>query len=241
MIDLDRWAETSLDPTSLPAADRQAAARLQDPVASLRLLARRSATRAVLAGGLGGDPATLVIERRCPTCGSDQHGRPSLGPGDPGYRADPPDRIHPEFSVSSSDGTAVVAVSTRPVGVDLEVERPTVAPLPVALTPNERLRVGALGPDQAGPAFLRLWTAKEAVLKASGRSLADDPATVEVGGLLDHDVAVVVDGTGTWTVRHLALEDPAGQRVILAVADGGGGGGPLSWRWLSPEGAPPSG
>jgi len=117
----------------------------------------------------------LSIKRACPTCGSAKHGRPSV--------VDAP----VEFSVSSSDGLAVVA---------------------------------ALAPGRQGPGFLRLWTAKEAVLKASGRSLADDPATIEVADLLEGDAAEVVDGVRTIE----AHEDVRRQHTTQSVGHSGGQG-----------------
>jgi phosphopantetheinyl transferase len=121
-------------------------------------------------------------------------------------------------------------VSEGPVGVDLEIAHGHGAPQTAALTVRERAGVAALAPGRQGPGSLRLWTAKEAVLKASGRSLADDPSTIEVVDLLDGDVAEVVDGKRTWTVRHVAFDPPANSQALLAVADLGGG--EAVWRSL---------
>ena len=125
-----------------------------------------------------------------------------------------------EFSVSSSDGLAVVAVSEGPVGVDLEIAHGHGAPQPAALTVREQAGVAALAPGRRGVGFLRLWTAKEAVLKASGRSLADDPATIEVADLLEGDAAEVVDGVRTIE----AHEDVRRQHTTQSVGHSGGQG-----------------
>ena len=218
-VDLDRWAATGPDASTVTERDRSQAGRIRSAGGGARLLARRSATRTVLAEVLGVDAGDLGIERACPTCGSIEHGRPSVV------------GASVAFSVSSSDGLAVVAVAEGPVGVDLEVAHGHSPPQPAALTVRERAGVAALAPGRQEVGFLRLWTAKEAVLKASGRSLADDPATIEVVGLLDGDVVEVVDGRRTWTVRHLAFDAPTSDPAVLAVANIGGG--QVVWRSLT--------
>jgi 4'-phosphopantetheinyl transferase len=236
-VDLDRWSDLHPEFSSVTAQDRAQADRLRSPGGRRRLLARRSATRAVLAHVLGTLPSEVGIERNCPSCGSHDHGRPSVQ-GAP-----------VEFSVSASGGLAVVAVSTGPVGVDLEVQRTTGRDSPVtpwgALTATERNRLEALGTDGRTLGLLRLWTAKEALLKASGRSLADNPSTIEMSDLIEGDTVVVVDATGTWTVRQITI-DPAvdtrsgrpdgsveEEKAVVSVADVGGGR--LTWRTLTPE------
>lgn len=209
VIDLDQWAASSLDPTLLTERDREQARRLRSPGGGGRLLARRSATRAVLGRSLGAEPAGLAISRRCPTCGADDHGAPFLE-GRP-----------EQFSVSSCGGVAVVAVSGSAVGVDVEtVSTERTAPLPrAAMVNGEQRALDALPEEDHGPAFLRLWTIKEAALKAGGRSLADDPATIDATQLLTADAGVVDDGSHRWHVRLLDVDHPVGGPVILALAD----------------------
>lgn len=240
-VDLDRWADLHPEFPSATVRDRSQADRIRTLGGGRRLLARRSATRAVLAQVLGIPPSEVGMDRICPTCGSHSHGRPSV-PGAP-----------VEFSVSACGGLGVVAVSTGPVGIDLEVHWTTGRDAPVipraALTASEQDRLRALAPDDRTIGLLRVWTAKEALLKVSGRSVADDPSTIEMGDLIDGDTVVTVDAKGTWTVRRTAV-DPvtAGRTVrpdgsaeegeaVVAVADVGGG--TLTWRTLTPEAARP--
>ena len=209
-VDLDRWAGPGgerLAADTLTDDDRVQAARLDGGPASIRLLARRSATRAVLAATLGTDPDRLAIERWCGHCGSAGHGRPVLI-GRP-----------VDFSVSSSHGLAVVAVSDASVGTDVEILREDSVVVDRALTDGERLRLAELPPGDRVRGFLRLWTAKEAVLKVVGRGIGGDPAVVDVFGLVSDNAVRTVDDGRSWAVRQEPAEPFEGQPVLLAVAD----------------------
>jgi 4'-phosphopantetheinyl transferase len=205
-VDLDRWNGTRLDPRALSERDLAQAERLRDPQKVRRLLARRSVTRAVVASALGIEPRAVEIERTCPTCGSTEHGRPYV----PGSNI--------LFSVSSSGELAVVAVSVHPVGVDIELAEGDIAPQPKSLAPDEGRALAELPPDRRSDGFLRLWTAKEAVLKAGNRSLSDDPATIDVVAVLSSDSTPVSDNGQIWHVRHLPIRLDGGRHAIVAVA-----------------------
>ena len=207
MVDLDRWWDRGLDPAMLDEGDRAQAGRIRDPGLRSRLMARRAITRRLLADFLDADPFTVTIERTCPTCHATDHGRPFVTGGEI------------EFSVSSCRGTAVVAISRQPVGVDIEVVRPEIEPLVFALSDEERQGVLALAPDRQGMAFLRLWTAKEAVLKAAGRSVGDNLVAVSVPGLLSDDRTSTIDHGRTWHVRQLSNDRHFGEPVVVALAD----------------------
>jgi 4'-phosphopantetheinyl transferase len=207
IVDLDQWAAVGLDARTLDADDQVEARRLRDVDARSRLLARRSATRWILADGLGVDPAAVTIERVCPTCGGHSHGRPSVS----GSAV--------EFSVSSSRAVAAIAVSKEPVGVDIEVARADLEPLDFALSDSEGRDLRALAADQQGAAFLRLWTGKEAVLKAGGGSVADGLAAVDVSGLLTADRTVTTAHHAQWQVRHLSIDPVSGTTAVVALAD----------------------
>ena len=140
-------------PRGTAAADR---ARLVDAVAEL----------------LAVDPAEVTVLRRCDHCGGDDHGRPVVtGPA------------HPLVWASLSragDLIAVVATTVGPVGIDIEsLERVAAAGFDdVAFSATERESLRSL-PDPT-PGRARLWTAKEAVLKARGTGLRVDPREVDV-------------------------------------------------------------
>ncbi len=127
------------------------------------------------------------------------------------------------FTVSSSGAVAAVAVSESPVGVDIEIARDDVDPLRAALTGDEQRRITALPADQRGSGFFRLWTAKEAVIKAGGGNLGHDPATIDVSGILAADEVLAGDGDRQWHVRQLTAERRSEGPVVLALADASGG------------------
>jgi 4'-phosphopantetheinyl transferase len=209
-VDLDQWSARGVDPASVGAEDRSQAERVRSAVAGSRLLARRSVTRTVLAGMLGVDVGELVMARLCPTCGSTEHGRPSI-PGDP-----------VSFSVSASQGLAVVVASSDAVGVDVEIVPATGMAIPVGLSDGERARVEALPLGDRPLAIARLWTAKEAVLKAGGRTLADDPGTVDAAVMLDTDAGSISDADRIWRVRRLYVSHSSGTTGLATVADRSG-------------------
>ncbi|MHC5795675.1 4'-phosphopantetheinyl transferase family protein [Lacisediminihabitans sp. FW035] len=128
----------------------------------------RGFLHAAVAGVLLPDAAIPVIGQRCVDCGGD-HGQPLIGDGDAVWA-----------SLTRAGGVVAVAVSTAgPVGIDLAD--------PAAVT---RAPLDAFGADEvtlirdsADPArtTTRLWTAKEAILKADGRGLRCDPRDLRLG------------------------------------------------------------
>ncbi|MCB5165492.1 4'-phosphopantetheinyl transferase superfamily protein [Streptomyces bambusae] len=131
-----------------------------------RFLAAWVLARIVLGERLDRDPAALEFDRTCRHCGDRSHGKPVVGTAGAGL----------DFSVSHTGGLAVVAVSDRPVGVDVEDTTAGAQPPAAALTERERETC----PGYAG--FARLWTRKEAVLKAAGKGLAVHPGRIELRG-----------------------------------------------------------
>lgn len=137
----------------LDAAERARAARFVFERDRRRFVAGRAALRAVLGGYLGRDPAALAFALG-------PHGKPALPGG-------------PPFSFSNSHGRALCAVGLdREVGVDLEAVREVPDAEGIArsvFTAEERAAWRSAGGGSA--AFLRLWTHKEAALKALGLGL----------------------------------------------------------------------
>lgn len=130
------------------------------------------------------------------------------------------------FNVSGSDGFTLVAVTRdQEVGVDVERLRP-MADLASfcdgALDERERAELAALPARERLDLALRIWTAKEAVLKATGDGLSVEPDAFgfdrRPSGRPWHPRAA--PGLGRllpWRVRHLPLEGAIG---ALALLDG---------------------
>jgi len=119
--------------------------------------------RDILAYVLDVPVGAIRIERMCRVCGAAGHGKPKL--------ADPSGTF---FSTSHSGELIGVAVAQRgPIGFDLE--RVTASSLDFVigeLAKEEQEALYGLPDDRRNEAFFRLWTRKEAVLKATGLGLS---------------------------------------------------------------------
>jgi 4'-phosphopantetheinyl transferase len=117
-----------------------------------------------LAAHLGAVPAALRFSTVCRYCGKD-HGKPQLEGG-----------AAVEFSLSHSGRCAVIALARElPLGVDVEQVRSgrdRAALIPAVLSAAEQRAIEAVPEHEQGAAFLRYWTRKEALLKATGHGLA---------------------------------------------------------------------
>ena len=97
-----------------------------------------------------------------------------------------------------------VALAEAPVGVDIEPSRAIEPPWSL-LHPNERKALETLTSEARPDAFLRLWTAKEAYLKALGLGFARDPTKIAISldfSILDEETAPTILARG-W--RRLAM------------------------------------
>lgn len=82
------------------------------------------------------------------------------------------------FSLSHCDGLVALLVADAPCGVDAERPRParTLAVAGRYFSEEETLMLAALPPAERDTAFFRLWTLKEAAVKALGTGLAGNMA-----------------------------------------------------------------
>ena len=162
----------------------------------------------------------VEILRCCDVCGGHEHGRPQVV-GAP---------LH--ISASSSGRQAVVAICDSPVGVDIEILDKTHEPPTNVLTTAEMTTLQGLGHPERWQAFLRLWTAKEAVTKADGRGLLAPLQQLDVSGALRLPCTwVTLEGTRWYTqvVEIPALGVPTG---FIALATGAPAR--IVWRTLEP-------
>lgn len=152
-----------------------------------RYLAARAALRGLLAAHLGTTAGELRFTEG-------PQGKPRL--------VDPPDC---RFNLSHSGDLALIAIGgDAELGVDLE----ELAPMPDAValarlhyTAAEREALECLPPEGRDAGFLRLWTRKEACLKALGTGLSLAPSSFQVG-LAPGPAQVSID----WAGRRAALE-----------------------------------
>jgi 4'-phosphopantetheinyl transferase len=175
-----------------------------------RYLARRGLLRRRLSQYLRLGPEKIEIHRH-------SQGKPYV-----------PARINPDnlqFSESDSDNLAAFAFSrSSPIGVDIEKIR-AFPDMPALVeryfTARERREVLCGHKAQRLIRFYRLWTRKEAVLKAQGEGLLKGLDSVDVSA--GH-------GSGPWPVQprdrgvegeyhHMNIDAPAGFCSAIAVAD----------------------
>ena len=146
-----------------------------------RFIVGRGALRSILASYVECDPASIEFAYG-------PHGKPRL--------ADAATSGQLEFNASGSNELAVCAVTAgRKVGVDIEFCRPIAdGDLPQeCLTTVEQTALCALDPAGRLAAFFRLWTLKEAFLKATGDGLSRPMAAVEFDLTADGPARLVGD------------------------------------------------
>ena len=155
---------------NLSEDERVRAGRRRNAEARRRFIVAHAALRDILRGYCGQPARALVFE-------SGPHGKPGLA-GATGI----------EFSLAHSNAYALIAVTrARPVGVDIERIRPDIRALELArrfFAPEEAAALADLTEHARVQAFFRLWTCKEAFVKALGRGF-DLPLrefTVDVRG-----------------------------------------------------------
>ncbi|MFZ3473819.1 4'-phosphopantetheinyl transferase family protein [Streptomyces sp. 4.24] len=186
-------------PAMLDAGERARAGKFLRAQDRRRYVASHVGLRVLLGGHLGLDPAEVVLVREtCPCCGG-PHGRPAVAGG------------APHFSLSHSGDLAYLAFAGVPVGVDVEEVPSAAAAADVLATlhPAETAELTALPEADRRAALGRVWTRKEACLKATGAGLALGLAEPYVGSA---DAPAAVPG---WTLADLPA--PAGYTAALAV------------------------
>lgn len=101
------------------------------------------------------------------------------------------------FSLSHAGRYVLCAVSDRPVGADVQPVRSVNLSIARRFHPDEQAWLSALPEDERQAGLFRLWTRKEAWVKAVSRDrmLALDEANVlrDVGGLFFRDYTIAAD------------------------------------------------
>lgn len=200
---LDELPDLAAAVGELSPAERDRAARLRRPLHRRRYVARGVLLRRLLAR-YGAPVGTAELP-------AGPHGKPGLPAGQ-----------DLRFNASHSDGRALIAVTSgTEVGVDLE----RVAPM----HDLEAFGLGAMHPDELAEHrglpeerrlehALALWTAKEAVLKASGDGLQVEPSRLSFAGQQSPPwrarVPADLRRLDRWRVRHLRLGDAVGALAV---------------------------
>jgi 4'-phosphopantetheinyl transferase len=209
----------------LDADERARAARFAMPRSRIAFIAAHALTRAALGGAIGVAPAAFGFA-------AGAHGKPQA-------RLDGR-RAEVAFNLSHTDGMVGVAVALAPglaLGFDLESLARRV-PLALArryFTAAEATWLDGLPGPERTAGFLRLWTLKEAFIKATGKGLSQDLSRFWFSG----DPAVVSFAPD---MGEVAREWSFAQRVVgggfvAAVACRGGGDGiEAVWREVGAAG-----
>jgi 4'-phosphopantetheinyl transferase len=151
------------------------------------------------------------------------HGKPSIAPGLP--------QVH--FNISHADGLVMVATSpAAPVGIDLERVTGTrdTSPALDQLNHDEQAWLNQHREAERWPAFLQLWTAKEAVSKATGLGCGMDFNAIEidvsagraqcpdglldVGDHMDVDLRTVKTSDATYCLSVACMQTDAGTQSV---------------------------
>jgi 4'-phosphopantetheinyl transferase len=183
------------------------AARFRFPAAQNRFAAARGSLRTILARYCHADPGSLQFGYR-------PAGKPYLASGQ-----------GPEFSVSHSHSWALYGIARgREIGVDLErIGKPSLDHEGVAkrfFSPAEAAYLMSLPPEMRAESFFRLWTLKEAYLKARGEGLRIPLASFEVSitpGRLEASLRPVDRGSGREGWFLTSVDPGFGYAAAVAV------------------------
>ena len=155
----------------LTGPERVRAARYLRQVDRDRFVVGNALLRQTVAECTGQPVSAVRVDRSCPDC-SDPHGKPVIRDAE----------IHVSVS-HAGDWVGVAVTDAGPVGLDVEQTTGSAEIddlMSFALVPAEAAELRALAADARRPAFLRYWTRKESVLKATGSGLRTPMRAVTV-------------------------------------------------------------
>ena len=191
---------------TLNSEELERAARFRVEGAARRFVVARAVLRSLLGGATGVDPAEVVFAYG-------EHGKPRLAAGGP------------SFNASDTGDFVIVALASTELGVDTEVIRPLARRKQLVrriCTPRESQAIESFPEAERDAAFLRLWTCKEAALKAVGTGLSGGVRNIEIdlrpdGSPRLHRLCGEIDG---WTLLPIALNP----KLVCSVVIRGDGG-----------------
>jgi 4'-phosphopantetheinyl transferase len=193
----------------LDAEEKKRAERYRVDVARKRYVAARAITRLLVARCANVEPSALIFA-------TGARGKPRLEFPKPTPAV--------WFNTAHSGDTAVVALATAELGVDVESLRPVPNLGRLAqrfFSHGEREQLSARPESARDAAFLTLWTCKEAYLKAVGSGIAMPLRRVEID--LDRNRLARINNdphaASVWTLLGAGLPEPA----VCTVAIRGSG------------------
>lgn len=196
--------EGALRLAELTADEQARAERFRCPQARAAFIQARAALRRLLGRYLDLPPLAIVLSYGA-------QGKPRLGAGMGAL----------QFNVSHSHRLALIAISQAPVGVDLEWLQADLdwrELAPVCCHSSELADLQAATDSEGRARLLRLWTAKEAYLKARGEGLSLPLTAIRLNataeGWQPSIEAPWDDGQGWW-LQPLKL--PAGYVSCIAT------------------------
>lgn len=146
-------------PPSLPAEEKDA-----PRIGRAGFLLRRRIARALASGIMGRPPEQVAIKAG--------RGGAAMISGADGA---------PWISFSSRGPFNLVALASKPVGIDIELDI-NVAEIPLnLLRPDEKAALDLLSPDARAQSFVSLWAEKEAVAKALHLGFTLAPEAIRLG------------------------------------------------------------
>ncbi len=208
---LDLTRATAADAALLDAAESDRAARFRFDHLRTWHVAAHAGMRRLLGQWLDMDPASIPIT-------STGNGKPVLAPGAAALAGPRARCASPHFNLTHCGAIGYLGIAGFEIGVDVEATRPLAdldSLIDACCSPAERARLATLPPAERAHGFLRLWTRKEAALKAWGTGIGDIPLT-DVAAEADTLRADGLPGAAALPplrLRTLLLED-----VVLSVA-----------------------
>ncbi len=208
---LELETATAADAALLDAGERERAARFRFAHLGTRHVAAHAGMRRLLGEWLDLDPARVPLA----TTGN---GKPVLAP-EAAQLAGPRARsASPHFNLTHCEAVGYLGIADFEIGVDVESMRPLSdldSLIEVCCSPIERARLGGLPAAARAAAFLRLWTRKEAALKAWGTGIGEVPLP-DVEAQAD---VVRADGLpGGAALRPLRLRTLLVDELVLSIA-----------------------
>jgi 4'-phosphopantetheinyl transferase len=162
---------------------------------------RRGMAALILARQLGLPPEAIAI-------GHEPGGRPLV---------EQPRGSGLHLSLATRAGMVAVALARRPVGVDVEAVDARAAPPAAVLHPDESAWLLAQPEHERALAFARLWSAKEAYVKALGTGFARPPESFAIS-ISPEGRLTVRDGAQARAATGVSRTIENGGQEILAAA-----------------------